>query len=63
MLVEDHIVLREGLRRSLEANGVSVVAEVGDGNEVLLPPDSANPMSCSWTSRCQVRMGLPPPVS
>ena len=43
MLVEDHIVLREGLRRSLEANGVSVVAEVGDGNEVLLAARQCQP--------------------
>lgn len=43
MLVEDHIVLREGLRRSLEANGVSVVAEVGDGNEVLTAARQTRP--------------------
>ena len=43
MLVEDHIVLREGLRRSLEANGVSVVAEVGDGNEVLAAARQSQP--------------------
>jgi two-component system, NarL family, response regulator DegU len=43
MLVEDHIVLREGLRRSLEANGVSVVAEVSDGNEVLLAARQSQP--------------------
>ncbi len=43
MLVDDHIVLREGLRRSLEANGVSVVAEVGDGNEVLAAARRSQP--------------------
>jgi two-component system, NarL family, response regulator DegU len=43
MLVDDHIVLREGLRRSLEANGVSVVAEVGDGNEVLAVARQSQP--------------------
>jgi two-component system, NarL family, response regulator DegU len=43
MLVDDHIVLREGLRRSLEANGVSVVAEVGDGNEVLAAARQSQP--------------------
>lgn len=43
MLVEDHIVLREGLRRSLEANGVSVVAEVSDGNEVLAAAQRCQP--------------------
>jgi len=43
MLVEDHIVLREGLRRSLEANGVSVVAEVSDGNEVLAAARQSQP--------------------
>jgi two-component system, NarL family, response regulator DegU len=43
MLVDDHIVLREGLRRSLEANGLSVVAEVGDGNEVLAAARHSQP--------------------
>ena len=43
MLVEDHIVLREGLRRSLEANGVCVVAEVSDGNEVLTAARQCQP--------------------
>ncbi len=35
MLVDDHRVLREGLRRSLEAAGLLIVAETGDGSEVL----------------------------
>ena len=43
MLVDDHIVLREGLRRTLEANDISVVAEVGDGNEVLAAARQSQP--------------------
>jgi two-component system, NarL family, response regulator DegU len=43
MLVDDHTVLREGLRRSLEANGVSVVAEVSDGNQVLAAARQSQP--------------------
>jgi len=35
MLVDDHTVLRESLRRSLESAGVSVVADVGDGDAVV----------------------------
>jgi DNA-binding NarL/FixJ family response regulator len=35
MLVDDHTVLREGLRRSLESAGLSVVADVGDGERAL----------------------------
>lgn len=35
MLADDHTVLREGLRRSLEVAGFDVVAEVGDGTLVL----------------------------
>ena len=35
MLVDDHTVLREGLRRSLESAGLSVVADVGDGDVAL----------------------------
>jgi two-component system, NarL family, response regulator DegU len=43
MLVDDHTVLREGLRRSLEAAGLDVVAEVGDGLEVLAAARASNP--------------------
>lgn len=35
LLVDDHTVLREGLRRSLESAGLSVVADVGDGESAL----------------------------
>lgn len=35
MLVDDHTVLREGLRRSLESAGLSVIADVADGDEAL----------------------------
>ena len=43
MLVDDHTVLREGLRRSLEAAGLDVVAEVGDGLEVLAAARESRP--------------------
>jgi two-component system, NarL family, response regulator DegU len=43
MLVDDHTVLREGLRRSLEAAGLDVVAEVGDGTQVLAAARQSNP--------------------
>ncbi len=33
ILVDDHKMLREGLRRSLEELGFSVIAEAGDGEE------------------------------
>jgi two-component system, NarL family, response regulator DegU len=35
LLVDDHRMLREGLRRSLEAEGVDVVAEGADGEEAV----------------------------
>jgi DNA-binding NarL/FixJ family response regulator len=35
LLADDHTMLREGLRRSLEAAGVTVVGEAGDGSEAL----------------------------
>lgn len=35
MLVDDHTVLREGLRRCLEFSGFEVVADVGDGDSAL----------------------------
>ena len=43
MLVDDHTVLREGLRRSLEAAGLDVVAEVGDGLQVLAAARESQP--------------------
>ncbi|HXW80899.1 MAG TPA: response regulator transcription factor [Acidimicrobiales bacterium] len=43
MLVDDHTVLREGLRRSLEAAGLDVVAEVGDGLQVLAAARETHP--------------------
>lgn len=35
LLVDDHVMLRQGLRRALEAEGVEVVAEAGDGAEAV----------------------------
>ena len=35
MLVDDHTMLRQGLRRSLETEGVRVVAEAADGDEAV----------------------------
>jgi two-component system, NarL family, response regulator DegU len=35
MLVDDHRMLREGLRRALEAEGFMIVAEANDGHEAL----------------------------
>lgn len=35
MVVDDHTMLRQGLRRSLEAEGIRVVAEAGDGETAL----------------------------
>jgi two-component system, NarL family, response regulator DegU len=35
VLVDDHRMLREGLRRSLEDEGLEVVAEAGDGEEAV----------------------------
>lgn len=35
MLVDDHTMLRQGLRRGLEAEGIEVVAEAGDGEAAV----------------------------
>jgi DNA-binding NarL/FixJ family response regulator len=35
VLADDHTMLREGLRRSLEEAGLTVIAEAGDGNEAV----------------------------
>jgi DNA-binding NarL/FixJ family response regulator len=35
LLVDDHTVLREGLRRSLEASGIRVAGEAGDGRQAV----------------------------
>src|SRR5919112_198807 len=44
LIVDDHTMLREGLRRSLEMEGLSVVGEASDGLEgvrvaLMLKPD------------------------
>ncbi|MEZ5218146.1 MAG: response regulator transcription factor [Ilumatobacteraceae bacterium] len=36
MLVDDHTMLREGLRRTLEAEGFVIIGEANDGHEALL---------------------------
>jgi chemotaxis response regulator CheB len=33
VLVDDHTMLRQGLRRALEAEGIEVIGEAADGNE------------------------------
>ena len=35
VLVDDHTMLRQGLRRALEAEGITVVGEAGDGVEAV----------------------------
>jgi DNA-binding NarL/FixJ family response regulator len=35
VLVDDHTMLRQGLRRALEAEGINVLAEAGDGAEAV----------------------------
>ena len=35
MLVDDHTMLRQGLRRSLELEGIPVVAEASNGEEAI----------------------------
>lgn len=35
LLVDDHTMLRQGLRRGLEAEGIRVVAEAGDGETAI----------------------------
>ena len=35
MLVDDHTMLRQGLRRSLETEGIPVVAEASNGEEAV----------------------------
>lgn len=35
MLVDDHTMLRQGLRRSLETEGITVVAEASNGEEAI----------------------------
>jgi DNA-binding NarL/FixJ family response regulator len=35
MLVDDHTMLRQGLRRALEGEGITVIAEAGDGESAV----------------------------
>ena len=43
MLVDDHTLLREALRRALESEGMRVVAETGDSDQVAPVAESARP--------------------
>lgn len=43
LLADDHRILREGLRRSLEALGVDVVGEAVDGDEAVDLADALHP--------------------
>ena len=43
LLADDHRILREGLRRSLEAQGVDVVGEAVDGDEAVDLADALHP--------------------
>jgi len=46
MLVDDHTMLRQGLRRALEGEGITVVAEAGDGLSAVRSPSTTTPTSC-----------------
>lgn len=43
LLADDHRILREGLRRSLEAEGVDVVGEATDGEEAVELAEALHP--------------------
>lgn len=43
LLVDDHTLLREGLKRSLTEAGLSVVGEAGDGEQALLLAEELRP--------------------
>lgn len=43
LLADDHRILREGLRRSLEAQGIDVVGEAADGDEAVELAEELHP--------------------
>ncbi|MEO7836694.1 MAG: response regulator transcription factor, partial [Acidimicrobiales bacterium] len=43
VLADDHTLLREGLRRSLEEGGIVVVAEAADGDQAILLAEEHRP--------------------
>jgi DNA-binding NarL/FixJ family response regulator len=43
LLADDHTMLREGLRRSLEGNGLTIVGEASDGDDVVTKAKELNP--------------------
>src|SRR5258708_40202103 len=43
LLADDHTMLREGLRRSMEVAGFEVVGEARDGGEAVALADSLRP--------------------
>lgn len=51
LIVDDHAVVRKGLRLFLDLQpDIEVVGDAGDGAEGSSRPWLSNPTSCSWTS-------------
>ena len=46
MLVDDHTMLRQGLRRALEGEGIKVVGEASDGDEAIKSRWRPSPTWC-----------------
>ena len=46
MLVDDHTMLRQGLRRALEGEGITVIAEAGDGASAVKIALDTHPTWC-----------------
>ena len=47
LIVDDHAVVREGLRTFLELqDGIEVVGEAADGEEAVAAPSGCGPTSC-----------------
>ena len=54
LLADDHTIVRQGLRKILEAQpDWSVVAETGDGREAVRQTLLLQPTSRFWTSACR----------
>jgi two-component system response regulator DevR len=55
LVVDDHAVVRSGLRRVLEAEAdIEVVGEAGTADQAIYETGAAKPESCSSTWSCPV---------
>ena len=58
LLADDHTMLREGLRRSLEGQGINIVGEASDGDDVVRKANEYSPSVILMDVSMPIRDGV-----